>query len=299
MSYGKGETVGKIAIITDSNTCIPEELVERYQIGIVPINLIFGEESLRDGVDISIQEFYARLREADPPPTSSAPSPAQYAEAFEEAIDRGVEGIVVITLSSKLSMAYNAANVALKDFADFPIRLVDGRMATIAQGFVALTAAEAAAQGDDLQSVAEAAEKSIPGIGFAIMLESLEYLHRGGRVPAIASLVGSAIRLNPILGNRNDGTVGIIFPSIGKSAAIKRILSEVERKSKAQPLKRLAVTHAAAPEEAEALFDTVQERFRCGEIYIVELTPVMGAHAGPGVIGLAYHVESPEDSKED
>jgi DegV family protein with EDD domain len=289
--------VGKIAVITDSNACLPEEIVDRYQIGIVPINLIFGEESLRDGVDISTQEFYERLRDADPPPTSSAPSPVQYAKAFEEAIDRGMEGIVVITLSSKLSMAYNAASLAQKDFVDFPIRLVDGRMATIAQGFIALTAAEAAAQGQDLDTVAATAQECIPNIGFAIMLESLEYLHRGGRVPAIASLVGSAIRLNPILGNRGDGSVGIIFPSIGKEAAIRRILSEVERKSKGKHIKRLAVTHAAAPEEAQALLEMVDERFEPDETYLVELTPVMGAHAGPGVIGLAYHVEEPGEPK--
>jgi len=283
--------VGLIKVITDSNTCLPPEIVARYQIGIVPILLIFGEESLRDGVDITAQEFYQRLRTADPLPKTSSPTPAIFHQAFQEAKANGAEGVVVITLSSKLSMSYNAAHLAAQDIEGFPVRVVDGRMATIAQGFVALTAAKAAAQGMELDAVANVAEECIPKIGFAVMLDTLEYLHKGGRVPAIASLVGSAIGLNPVLSNKPDGIVGIIAPTFGRKAAINRILSEVERKSKGRHLARLAVMHADAPERAEALKHQVTHRFDCSEVYFVELTPVMGAHAGPGVVGLAYQVE--------
>lgn len=214
-----------VKAISDSNTCLPPEIVERYQIGIVPILLIFGEMSLRDGVDITTQEFYQRLRTADPLPKTSSPTPAIYYEAFQEAKASGAEGVVVITLSGKLSMSFNAAYVAAQDMEGFPGRVVDGRMATIAQGFVALTAAEAAAQGMELDAVANTAEESIPKIGFAVMLDTLEYLHREGRVPAIASLMGSAIRLNPVLSNKPDGTVGIIAPTLGRKAAIHRTSS--------------------------------------------------------------------------
>jgi DegV family protein with EDD domain len=283
--------MGKIAIVTDSNTCLPKDIIQKYQIGIVPIVLIFGEEVLRDGVDIDIQDFYTRLRTADPLPTTSSPTPAQFIETVEEAKSKGAEGIVVVTLSSKLSMSFNTAHIALQEMQGFPIRIVDSRMATIAQGFVALTAAEAAAQGLELDDVVSVAEKSTAEIGFAVMLDTLEYLHRGGRVPAIASLVGSAIKLNPVVGNRVDGTVGIIAPTFGQKSAIERVLKEVEKKSKGRNLKRLAVMHADALERAKSLMDRVAERFECDEIYLVELTPVMGAHAGPGVIGLAYHIE--------
>jgi DegV family protein with EDD domain len=285
--------VGKIAVITDSNTCLPAEILQEYQIGIVPIILIFGEESLRDGVDIDIQGFYTRLRTADPLPTTSSPTPPQFIEAFEEVKSRGAEGIVVVTLSSKLSMSFNAAHLAIQEMGDFPIRVVDSRMATVAQGFVALTAAEAAAQDLELDDVATLAEKSIEEIGFAVMLDTLEYLHRGGRVPAIAALVGSAIKLNPVLGNRLDGTVGIISPTLGLKAATNRILKEIKQKAQGRNLKRLAVMHADALERAKSLMDLVTERFDCADIYLVELTPVMGAHAGPGVVGLAYQIEEP------
>lgn len=283
--------MGKIAIVTDSNTCLPQDIIEKYQIGIVPIVLIFKDEILRDGVDIDIQGFYARLRTADPLPTTSSPTPTQFIETFEEARSRGADGIVVVTLSSKLSMSYNAAHLAIQDMEGIPIRVVDSRMATIAQGFVALTAAEAAAQGLELDDVVALAEKSTDDIGFAVMLDTLDYLHRGGRVPAIAALVGSAIKLNPVLGNRMDGTVGIISPSLGPKAATNRILKEVEQKAKDRKLKRLAVMHADAMEKAKSLMEIVVERFKCDEIYLVELTPVMGAHAGPGVVGLAYQIE--------
>lgn len=291
--------MGKIAVITDSNTCLPADITQVYQIAIVPILLIFDDKTLRDGVDITTQEFYARLQDADPLPKTSTPSPAHYIECFEGAIRNGAEGIVVVTLSSKLSVSYNSAHLAAERFEDIPVHVVDGRMATIAQGFLALTAAEAAKKGLDIDAVAAAAEDSIPGTGFAIMLDTLEYLHRGGRVPAIASLLGSAVGLNPVLGNRRDGTVGVIAPCLGKDAALKRIILEVERKSSGRKIRRLAVTHASAPEDAGDLKNIVDERFGCEETYLVELTPVMGAHAGPGVVGLAYQIadaEAPEDN---
>jgi DegV family protein with EDD domain len=283
--------MGKIAVVTDSNTCLPKDIIQKYQIGIVPIVLIFGDEVLRDGVDINIQDFYTRLRTSDPLPTTSSPTPAQFIETFEEAKSKGAEGIVVVTLSSKLSMSFNTANIALQEMQGFPIRIVDSRMATIAQGFVALTAAEAAAQGLELDDIVSIAEKSTAEIGFAVMLDTLEYLHRGGRVPAIASLVGSAIKLNPVVGNRDDGSVGIIAPTFGQKSAIERVLKEVEQKSEGRKIKRLAVMHADALERAKPLMELVAERFECDEIYLVELTPVMGTHAGPGVVGLAYHIE--------
>ena len=285
--------MGKIAVITDSNTCLPDEILHRYQIEIVPIALIFGDEILRDGIDIDIPGFYARLRTADPLPTTSSPTPAQFIEIFQAAKSKGVDGIVVVTLSSKLSMSYNTAQIAVADMEGFPIRVVDSRMATIAQGFVALTAAEAATQGLALDDVASLAEKSTADIGFAVMLDTLEYLHRGGRVPAIASLIGSAVQLTPVVGNRGDGTVGIIAPTFGQKSAMERVLKEVEQRAKGRQLKRLAVMHADALERAKSLMEIVEERFACDEIYLVELTPVMGAHAGPGVVGLAFQIENP------
>ena len=301
MIQSEGENpLGKIAVVTDSNTCLPKDILQRYPIEIVPIVLLFGDEALLDGVDIDIPGFYARLRTADPLPTTSSPTPAQFIETFERAKSKGAEGIIVVTLSSKLSMSFNAAHIAIEEMENFPIRVVDSRMATIAQGFVALTAAEAAVQGRDIDEVVSLAEKSSDDIGFAVMLDTLEYLHRGGRVPAIASLVGSAIRLNPVVGNRSDGTVGIIAPTLGQKSAIERVMKEVEQKAEGRRLKRLAVMHADALERAQELMDLVRERFECEDIYLVELTPVMGAHAGPGVIGLAYHVEAPDpdDSEE-
>jgi DegV family protein with EDD domain len=285
--------MGKIAVITDSNTCLPKEIIQKYQIEIAPITLIFGDEILRDGIDIDIPGFYARLQTADPLPTTSSPTPAQFIEIFEAVKSKGAEGILVVTLSSKLSMSYNAAQVAIADMEGYPIRVVDSRMATIAQGFVALTAAEAADQGFNLNEVASLAESSTADIGFAVMLDTLEYLHRGGRVPAIASLIGTALQLNPVVGNRGDGTVGIIATTFGQKSALERVLKEVEQRAKGRQLKSLSVMHADALERAKSLMELVEERFECDEIYLVELTPVMGAHAGPGVVGLAFQIENP------
>jgi DegV family protein with EDD domain len=291
------ETImGKIAIITDSNTCIPSEGLHGFDIHIVPIALIFGEETLRDGVDITAGEFYERLRHADPLPTTSSPAIADFLEVFQEARKAGAEGAVVVTISSKLSMSFSTAHAAAQDMQDFPVSIIDSRLATIAQGFVVLEAACAASKGLTLEEVTAVAEEAIPHIGFAAMLETLSFLQRGGRVPVIASLAGNALKLRPVVRMKADGTVGILSATRGRKAAIDRILREAEKATTGQKLKRMAVMHADARDEAEGLLKLVAERFETRELLLTEFTPVMGTHAGPGVLGLAYQVASVERS---
>jgi DegV family protein with EDD domain len=267
---------------------LPEELLQKYRIRVVPILVVFGDEALRDRVDITLKEFYVRLRSGDPLPTTSAPSPAQYQEAFEAAKAAGAEGVVAVCLSSKLSMAYASAYAAAQAMDEFPVAVIDSRLATTAQGFVALAAARAASQDTDLDGVVARAQRSIAATGFVAVLDTLSYLHRGGRVPAIASLVASALHLHPVMGNRRDGTVGIIAVARSKRAATAHMLRAIESRSAERGLRSLAVMHADASEEAVQLGETVVARFECDELYTVEFSPVMAAHSGPGLIGLAY-----------
>ena len=264
----------------------------------MPILVIFGDEVLRDGVDITPKEFYVRLRSADPLPTTSAPSPARCREVFEAARVAGAEGVVAVCLSSKLSMAYDAACAAARSMGGFPVRVIDSRLATIAQGFVAVAAARAALQGMDLDGVVAAAQRSVAGTGFVVVLDTLSYLRRSGRVPAILSLAGSMLNLRPVVGSQRDGTVGIVGRTRGKKAATERLLREVERRAVGRRLTSLAVMHADAPAEAEELREAVATRFECDDLYTVEFSPVMGAHAGPGVVGLAYQTVVPATREE-
>ncbi len=287
----RGESLGNIAIITDSNACIPDETAEEYGVGIVPVPVIFGDEVLLDGQDISTSEFYRRLKSADPLPTTSAPSVGQYQQAFESARESGAEGILAVALSSKLSMAYNAASTAAQGMSDFPINVLDSRLATAAQGFVAIAAAIASARGFNLDQVTAVAARTVDQCGFVAALDTIEHLYRGGRVPAIATLIGSSLKMKPILGNRRDGTVSLITAVRGRNTAAERILNIVERRAEGSDYAYIAVMHSDALERAEDMMEIVAARFRIRNSYIVEFSPVMGAHAGPGVIGLAYQIE--------
>ena len=284
---------GNVAIVTDSNVCLPHEIVQRHGIQVVPILVIFGERVLRDGIDITPREFCARLKAGGPMATTSAPSPVHYQEAYKAAREGGARGVVVVCLSSKLSMAYDAACTAARSMGEYPVRVVNSRLATTAQGFVALAAARAAARGADLAGVVAVAEVNIARCGFVAVLDTLSYLSRSGRVPAIAALAGSALKLYPVVANQRDGSVGIVAPVRGKEAALKRMLREVERRTAGQRLAALAIMHAGVPEQVAELQGAVSAQLQVAELYTVEFSPVMVAHAGPGLIGLAYPAALP------
>jgi DegV family protein with EDD domain len=286
--------VGKVAVITDSNICLPPKVLKEYRIGIVPILIIMGEEILLDGLDITTEELYAHLRSSEELPTTSSPSPAQYQEAFKAAEKDGAEGAVVVTLSSKLSMAFNAASLARQAMPRFPVRVVDSRMATTAQGFVTLAAARAAIHGMDLEQVAAVAEESIARSGFVAVLDTLTYLHRGGRVPVIASLAGQMLNLRPVLKNQDDGSVGIAGIVRSKKKVAERLVRLVRRLTAPLSVTNLAVIHADARQEADELQTKAAQDFSDVDVFTVEFSPVMGVHAGPGALGLAYQAELPD-----
>jgi len=280
--------VGKIAIVTDSAACLPMELVQKYGIHIVPFGLIFGQRVYRDGVDITPNEFYHLLVKANDLPTTSQPSVGDFARVYER-LSREAEAIISIHVPGELSGTLSSAQEAARLIPQTLIRVIDSRTAVTAQGFVVLEAARMAAARGDLDQVVARAEEMIPRVHLFATLETLEYLHRGGRVPAVAALLGSALQIRPIFSLR-DGRVDILARVRTKARAVERMLAMMGEKTGERPV-HAAVFHADALEEAEALREQVASRFNCVELYITEFTPVMGAHTGPGVLGLAFWAE--------
>jgi DegV family protein with EDD domain len=278
-----------VKVLTDSNICLPANILHRYQIGIVPFRLIFGDEVFLDGEDITPKQFYRRLRDSTVTPTTSAPAPAHYQQAYATVKDSGASAVLMVTVSTKLSMAYESALKAAEALPGFPIEVFDSGLATTAQGYVTLSAAKAAQQGANLEQVLQTARETVPDCGFVVMLDTLTYLHRGGRVPAIASILGSALRIRPLLGDKPDGLVGIIAPARGTSSAIERIIKEVKRRTHGRTISHLAVMHADNQEAASTLLKLAQAKLRFKLILETEFSPVMGAHTGPGAVGLAYY----------
>ncbi len=281
----------KVAVVTDTTACIPRELVKKYGIVVVPIELIFGDKVYRDGIDISPTEFYALLRQAEKLPTTSGSLPGPYVEAYRQ-VSRKAAGILCITESSKFSGMFNSAQVAKdmarKDIPNMTIEVLECTTAAAGQGLVALAAARAAASGKTLTEVVETARGVMRQMNLFATLDTLHYLVRGGRVPKAAGLVNSLLQIKPVF-TVNAGEAHTVALPRSIPNALKRILKLMgQRVVKGQPL-RVAIMHADALKEAIILRNRISSQFDCAELFITEFTPVMGVHTGPGVIGVAFY----------
>ncbi len=280
--------MNKVRVVTDSTATIPEALLQELDISIVPVLLNFAGRSYRDGVDITPVEFYQRLRANKHLPTTSAPSVGDFVRVYAAAAQEAT-GIVSIHLPPHLSATFEAAVVASRLVDGPPIRIVDSRSATMAQGFVALEAARTAAAGGDLEAVVARAEEVAGKVRFFAMLDTLEYLYRGGRIGGAAALLGSMLQIKPVV-YLVDGRVEPMAKPRTRGRAIECMFQRMVEEVDGRPV-HVAVMQADARAEAEKLRGRLAEGFQCVELYVTEFTPVMGAHSGPGVLGLAFYVD--------
>ena len=285
--------VSNVAIVTDTTACIPRDKVEEYGIELVPIEVIFGNEVYRDGIDITPAEFYAMLRQADKLPTTSGSLPGPYLEAYRRASHRA-SGILCMTVSSKFSGMFNSARLAMEMVREespcLAIEVIECTTAAAGQGLVVLAAAGAAAAGKSLAEVTEVARGLMNQIHLFASLDTLHYLVKGGRVPQAAALVNSILKMKPVF-SVNGGEAHTLALPRSTESAINNILRLMGRKVKKGKPVHVALMHADALEQAQVLRDRIASRFNCVELFITEFTPVMGVHTGPGVIGVAFYSE--------
>jgi len=276
----------KVVVVTDSSANLPRSLVERYEIEVIPLWLQIDDRSYRDGIDIQPLEFFRRLRERIRRVGTSQPSLGEFLE-FYRRVQEKAEAIISIHLTSRYSGVFNVARAAAAELAPFPIEVVDSGSIAMAQGFAALTAARAAQAGASLAEVVRRVKALIPHIDLIATVESLEYAVRGGRLAWAARLVDNILRVKPLVRVQGND-VSIIGQVRTRARAIRRLLDEVARRVGNAPL-HVAVLYSDAVEEAQRVRDEVVARFRCVEVYIVPVTPVLGVHTGPGALGLAYY----------
>lgn len=279
--------MSKIAIVTDSTVCLPQELVQRYGIHVVPTCIHRGKEAFRDGVDITPKQVYQWLREGCRL-TTSQPSIGEFHQFFAELSKRS-EAIVSIFIGAGLSGTYSSALHATTLLEDFPIRVIDSQTVSMAHGFVVLAAARAAEAGATLAQIVEASKAMIPRVNLLAALETLEYVRRSGRVPAIAALAGSLLKISPIV-EVKEGQVGIFATVRTKRRALERLLEEAKRRM-GDSLVHAAIIHGDVLEEAERLKEQVVQRFDLAELYIADIPPVLAVHAGPEALGLIFYKE--------
>jgi DegV family protein with EDD domain len=279
--------MSKVAIVTDSTAYIPAELQKQLNISVVPLNVIWGEESLEDGVTITPEDFYRRMASSKVVPTTSQPSILSMKNTFEDLLHQGYD-VLGIFISSRLSGTVESASQAreiMKKGKD-RIAIVDSLATTMAMGWPVLTAARAAEAGENLIKCQKLAEKARDQTCVMFVVETLEYLRRGGRIGGAQAMLGTLLNIKPILGLQ-DGRIEAVEKIRTKHKALARMLELMEEKTSGRTPVRLATIHADAEAEALALLETARERFNPIESLCRPLSPVIGTHVGPGTISIA------------
>ncbi|MCS7179276.1 MAG: DegV family protein [Anaerolineae bacterium] len=274
-----------IAVVTDSTAYLPPDVRERLDIPVIPLNVLWGEEVLKDGVDIDPPTFYRRLQTAKVMPTTSQPSAGEFVEFFRRvAEEKGANTIVGVFISSQLSGTVASAEAAKDLLSDLHIEVLDSRSTSMGQGFQAMAAAEAAQAGAPLEEVVAAARQVQQNLHILFMVDTLEFLHRGGRIGGGKRFLGTALQIKPLLGL--DGVIEGVEQVRTKKKALARMLEILREKAGARQVFRAAVVHANALEDAQALAEEVRAQLRPEELYLAEVSPVIGTHTGPGTLGI-------------
>ncbi len=280
--------MSKVAVMTDSTACLPEAMVKQYRLTILPLTMIWDEKSFRDGIDLLPDEFYKRLAGSRSMPTTSQITIAAMQAAFEGLLQQEY-AVLGIFLSSKFSGTFQSAVQAreLIPGAGNRIALVDSRLTIMAMGWPVLAAARAALAGEDLIACTRIAENARDHSGVLFVVDTLEYLRRGGRIGGAQALLGSVLNIKPVLEMR-DGQIESVEKIRTKTRALERVVELAVQRIGGRTPVRIATAHANAEAEATALLNLARAQLAPVETFCGPLSPVIGAHAGPGTVALAY-----------
>jgi DegV family protein with EDD domain len=256
-------------------------------IHVVPTHVAFGTQIYRDGIDLDADLFYRLLRESKRLPTTSQPTAADFVQAYS-ALSAQAEAIVSIHISHKMSATLDSALSARRELPHVPIYVIDSRSVSIGLGLMAIAAARAAAVGQDAATVVRLVEELIPKMNLIFTVETLEYLHKGGRIGGAAALAGFALNIKPVLYVK-DGRIEPLEKPRTRRRAIERMLELVAEQAGASRLMHAAVFHCAAPDAAQNLAEQLAFRYECKGLLTVEAGPIIGTHAGPGTLGVAFY----------
>ena len=280
----------EVAVATDSIASLPRELVEQYKIRIVPIGFYVGDKVYRDWEDVTPSQAYELFLKDPELFKTSAPSPGEFVKAYRE-LSKEARNILCITLSSKLSTTYNTACVAKEqtkpEIPQTSIKILDSQTATAAQGFIALAAARVAAEGKGLTEVTKVAEEIRDKVTFVVLLDTIRYVYRTGRIPKVAAQVGSMFNIRPIL-TISSGLVRFAGAVRNKEHGINRLLRVMRNKVGLSPA-HIAVMHVYALDEAKKLRERISSEFNCTELWLTEFSPLMGYACGVGAVGFAFY----------
>jgi DegV family protein with EDD domain len=272
-----------VKIVTDSVADLPSQVVKELGITVISILVRWGEELYRDGIDLTAEQFYERLKRSRIPPSTSVPSPGTFAEAYDKLAEEANE-ILAIIVTSRLTGTYN---VALQSIGLMKrkcrVEVIDSKCATMAEGFVVMKAAQAAQAGASLDEVMEVTRKTIPRVDFLSTFDTLEYLKRGGRIGKAQAFLGSILKINPLITLR-DGVVEPAGRTRSRAKAIDRLCEFAMSYSH---IEEIAIEEATTPNDADRIAERLSAKFPKERIYRSKPSPVIGAHTGPGFLLVA------------
>lgn len=278
---------GKVKIVTDSSAYLDPETIARYDIRIVPLRIGFGTEFFREGIDITNEEFYRRLVRSKKLPTTSQPPVSDFSQVYGELVQKG-HSILSIHISGKLSGTINAAALAKKEYPEAQIEVVDSLFMPLR--FFIVPGAEAGEQGKTLLEVKAIAEKIIRSVSVAAMLDTVEYLWKGGRIGRAKHLLGTLLNVKPII-TVQGGEVNALTKARSRAKGMEYMLDFMERRVGKSTSIRVGVIHTHALEAAMALKEKVQTRFNPVELRIIEFGPVLTTYMGPEALALGFHTD--------
>jgi DegV family protein with EDD domain len=283
-----------MAIITDSASCLPLTLRQRYAIETVPHHYQFDNSSYADNVSLSADEFYALLKASRRLPTTASPGPGVFLEAFRGAHHQGAEEMLCIVTGSAFTSTYSVAcqgaELAQQELPDARIRVLDSRSAAASLGFVVLAAARAVENGGTMLDAITAAQDLAPRIHMIGILDTLEYLAKGGRVPRLTAWLSSVVQIKVLFEfyNNQVSQLGAVRTRRRALARLPHLMRQ--RLDPGKPL-RAAIFHAGSPHDAQRLANQIEQEFQPLELYVAEFSQVMSIHSGPGLVGLAFYNE--------
>lgn len=279
-----GPARGDVAVVTDSTADLPPSLVEESGLHVVPMSVAFGSQVLVSGVTISVEEFYDRLGEARALPTTSQPAPVWFEEAYAGCAAAGASAVVSLHVSSTLSGTVDLARQVAAD-APLPVTVVDSRQVSGGLALMVMAARRRARAGGDATAVVEAAEEVRAGLLSMVVVDTLDYLRKGGRLSGTQALLGTVLKVKPLLG-LVEGRVEVLSRSRTWRRARDRLVERAREHLGGRPAQAM-ITHALAPDRAEELLEALREAVVVADSLTTTIGPVIGTHTGPGAVALA------------
>ena len=281
----------KVAIVTDGTCSLTTAQGEQLGIHVAPIYVTLGEKTYRAGIDLDSEEFYRFLSASKKLPTTAQPTVTDFVNIYNKLAEEAEE-IVTIVISHHMSATIQSAEMAREQFDKVPVHIIDSESVSLGLGMMAIAAARAAEQGQNAQAVLKLVENLKQKINVIFTVNTLEYLHKGGRIGGATAFLGTALDIKPILYIKN-GRIEPLEKQRTRKRSISRLVELMEKNVGEKPV-HVAILHGNVPEESRKLEQSIRGQFNCVELITSDMGPVIGTHAGPGTLGLVFYTPDQE-----